>query len=281
MSNQLVTIPFHGDGIRAAMVNGTPHVALRPTCESLGLDFSAQLQRLKRQPWAVVVMTPTTGADGKTYDMTMIDRRTFTMWLATIDTGRLRNDTTRKLVIAYQNEAADALDRYFHEGGAIRVTDTDSDADILARAVIVAQRTIAERDERIRRQGERLAETEPKARILDDLTNTDGLLSVADTAKQLSNQSTVKVGRDRLFAILREWGWVYRDNGHWSAMQRQVDAGHLVMKTHRTLGEHRNGSRFAYAPTVMVTRSGLVTLMRKWAQWRFEHAAQLELEAGA
>ena len=25
-----------------------------------------------------------TGADGKTYEMTFIDRRTFTMWLATI-----------------------------------------------------------------------------------------------------------------------------------------------------------------------------------------------------
>lgn len=30
-----------------------------------------------------------TGADGKTYEMTFIDRRTFTLWLATIDTGRL------------------------------------------------------------------------------------------------------------------------------------------------------------------------------------------------
>lgn len=29
-----------------------------------------------------------TGADGKTYEMTFIDRRTFTLWLATIDTGR-------------------------------------------------------------------------------------------------------------------------------------------------------------------------------------------------
>jgi hypothetical protein len=28
-------------------------------------------------------------ADGKTREMTFIDRRAFTMWLATIDTGRL------------------------------------------------------------------------------------------------------------------------------------------------------------------------------------------------
>jgi len=34
-------------------------------------------------------MMTSTGADGKTYEMTFIDRRTFTLWLATIDTGRL------------------------------------------------------------------------------------------------------------------------------------------------------------------------------------------------
>lgn len=65
------------------------HVALRPVCDSLGLDFSGQLQRLQRQSWAVVGMTPTTGSDSKMREMTFIDRRTFTMWLATIDTGRL------------------------------------------------------------------------------------------------------------------------------------------------------------------------------------------------
>lgn len=64
-------------------------IALRPVCEALGLDFSGQLQRLQHQPWATVVMMTTVAADGKTREMTFIDRRTFTMWLATIDTGRL------------------------------------------------------------------------------------------------------------------------------------------------------------------------------------------------
>lgn len=65
------------------------HVALRPVCDSLGLDVHSQRHRLQRQSWAVEVMMTSTGADGKTYEMMLIDRRTFTMWLATIDTGRL------------------------------------------------------------------------------------------------------------------------------------------------------------------------------------------------
>ena len=95
------------------------HVALRPVCDSLGLDFSGQLQRLQHQSWATVGVTPTVAADGKTREMTVIDRRTFTMWLATIDTSRVKNERTRELVRIYQCEAADALDRYFNEGVAV------------------------------------------------------------------------------------------------------------------------------------------------------------------
>lgn len=79
---ELTQIPFHDTTIYTT-ADGA-YVALRPVCEALGLNFSGQQQRLQRQSWAVVCMTRTTGADGKTYEMMLIDRRTFTMWLATI-----------------------------------------------------------------------------------------------------------------------------------------------------------------------------------------------------
>lgn len=60
------------------------HVALRPVCDSLGLDFSGQAQRLQHQSWATVGVTPTVAADDQSREMVFIDRRTFTMWLATI-----------------------------------------------------------------------------------------------------------------------------------------------------------------------------------------------------
>lgn len=66
------------------------HVALRPVCEALGLDADSQLQRLKRQSWTcTVIMTVRMPGDSQSREMTFIDRRTFTMWLATIDTGSL------------------------------------------------------------------------------------------------------------------------------------------------------------------------------------------------
>lgn len=64
-------------------------------------------------------MMKTTGSDGKTYEMVALDRRTFTMWLATIDTSRVKSQSARDLIVAYQQEAADALDVYFSTGVAV------------------------------------------------------------------------------------------------------------------------------------------------------------------
>lgn len=114
---ELAQIPFHDTTIYTT-ADGA-YVALRPVCEALGLDVHSQRHRLQRQSWATEVIMTSVAADGKVREMVFIDRRTFTMWLATIDTGRIGDDHTRELVRIYQCEAADALDKYFHKGVAI------------------------------------------------------------------------------------------------------------------------------------------------------------------
>lgn len=126
----LATVPFRAGDIT---VTTDQRVALKPVCEAMGLDFSGQRQRLQRTPWAVVGMTPTTGTDGKTYQMVTVDRRTFTMWLATIETSRLKNSEAREVVAIFQNEAADALDAYFHEGAAINERATEHQLNAVIR----------------------------------------------------------------------------------------------------------------------------------------------------
>lgn len=123
--SKLAHIPFHGTRIVAAKDGETVRVALRPICDALGLNFDGQRRRLERRSWAAVVMTTMVGADGKARDMLTVDRRTFTMWLATIDTSRVKSEQARDLIGIYQREAADALDRYFHEGAAINAHATE------------------------------------------------------------------------------------------------------------------------------------------------------------
>ena len=140
---ELTQIPFHDTTIYTT-ADGA-HVALRPVCDSLELDYASQFKRVQHQPWATVVMMTTVAADGKTREMTFIDRRTFTMWLATIDTGRVKNEHTRELVRTYQCEAADALDKYFNEGAAInpRAVGAPYDVETQARVLDILKNVIA------------------------------------------------------------------------------------------------------------------------------------------
>lgn len=115
----LSLVPFRGQVIEAQKDGETVRVELRPICENLGLSYGSQYNRLQRQPWAAISMMKTTGSDGKTYEMVALDCRTFTMWLATIDTSRVKSQSARDLIVAYQQEAADALDAYFSTGVAV------------------------------------------------------------------------------------------------------------------------------------------------------------------
>lgn len=118
-NNSLVHVPFNGQTIEAQKAGESWQVALKPLCENLGIAFNGQYERLQRQPWAVIRMTRTTGSDGKNYEMATIDRSTLLMWLATIDTSRLKNERAKEAVVSYQKEAANALDQYFSTGIAI------------------------------------------------------------------------------------------------------------------------------------------------------------------
>lgn len=117
-STTVAEIPFHGTNVQSVEIDGTPQVVFKPVVESIGLAYSSQTQKLKKKSWAVMSLINTTGADGKNYQMTVIDLRTLTMWLATIDENRV-SDEARPLVVAYQSEIADVIEAYWTKGGAI------------------------------------------------------------------------------------------------------------------------------------------------------------------
>lgn len=112
MSTELVRIPFHGRELQAMLRQGEGHLVLRPACDDLGLDFSGQLQRLKRQPWATMGIMTTAGADSKERELVGLHVDSVPMWLATIQTSRVKPER-RPLLIAYQKECARVLRDHF------------------------------------------------------------------------------------------------------------------------------------------------------------------------
>lgn len=131
-----VSVPGTDRSIMATLVDGKPMVSLRHACEAIGINYGSQLDKLRGKSWASVVPLRGTAADGKSYEMLMMDRRTMTMWLGGIDENRV-NQAARPVIVAFQAEAADALDAYFHDGGAINPRATE---DQLAAVIDRAER---------------------------------------------------------------------------------------------------------------------------------------------
>lgn len=281
MSNDIVEVSFNGSVMIAQKLDdGEIYAALKPICENIGIAFNGQRERLNRTPWAVVRMIRTTGADGKRYDMMAVSRKTLTMWLATIDTSRLKDEHARRNVTVYQQEAAEALDKYFNEGGAIRVSDADSDEDIMACAVLVAQKTIERKNQQLQAKDNQIKELEPKAKALDDFTNVPDALLVRDAAKLLSNDSNIQIGEHELRQWLVDNGWIYRQsNQSWCAASSRVRQGHMVMVSSRSHGIHKDGTPFAYPPTPKLTRKGLALIHQRLSEQSFERVLDAEVAA--
>lgn len=98
--------------------DGVVQVVFRPAIEALALDADTQIRKVKTRSWACTGLRPVQlPGDTQTRNHRVVDRRTFTMWLATVNENNVPEEK-RELLITFQMEAADALDRYFHEGVA-------------------------------------------------------------------------------------------------------------------------------------------------------------------
>lgn len=162
-------------------------------------------------------------------------------------------------------------------GGYIPTTDADDDMTILAKAVMIGQRTMEAQKQKIAAQQSRIDELQPKASAWDNFVDIPDALSVRDSAKLLSNLGR-PVGQTELFEWLDRHDWIFRENKHWSARQSRINAGHLMMVPSKSHGTHKDGTPFAFPPTVKVARKGLGLIARRFG----EETLQLEYpKAGA
>lgn len=163
-------------------------------------------------------------------------------------------------------------------GGYIPTTDVDDDMTILAKAVMIGQRTMEAQKRRIAEQSEHIKELEPKAQALDDFTNVEDRLLIRDAAKVLSNAGTPIKGKQ-----LREWmadhNWIFKSGGSWRATAEHCTAGHLVMVMSQKHGVKDDGTEFAFPPTVRITRKGLALLHKRLGEIALDKALDAEVAA--
>ena len=133
-SHEVAKLDLSAGSVHTTLVDGQPHIVLKPAVEELGLDYSTQLAKLRQRSWATVGPSPMVAEDGKTRLMAAVDVRTFLMWLATVNETKVA-DEVRETLVAYQRETTTAVNSYWTEGGAINPRATEDQLDsLIARA---------------------------------------------------------------------------------------------------------------------------------------------------
>lgn len=164
-----------------------------------------------------------------------------------------------RLIVSSKLPQAQAYERWVFDevlpsihrtGGYIAAKPDETPEEIMARALLVANDTMARQRERIEGLSAENAAMRPKALFADAVAASDGTCLVGELAKML-RQNGVDIGQNRLFGWLRDNGWLGRSGCNRNVpTQRAMDMGLFRIK--ETAVTHSDGH-------VTVTRTPKVT----------------------
>ena len=275
MNNEIQRFEFKGASLRALTDEaGEPWFVAKDACDILGMSNpSMAVTALDKDEVAQIDPKDYLGSENRSNQAVNI----------------VSEPGLYKLIMRSRKPEAKEFQRWVtHEvlpqirktGGYIPAGDADSDEDIMARAVLVAQKTIERKNQQLQAKDAQIRELEPKAKALDDFTNIPDALLVRDAAKLLSNDSNIQIGEHELRQWLVDNGWIYRQpNQSWCAASSRVRQGHMVMVSSRSHGIHKDGTPFAYPPTPKLTRKGLALIHQRLSEQSFERVLDAEVAA--
>lgn len=126
-------------------------------------------------------------------------------------------------------------------GGYIAGQESLTDTELLAKAVLVAQKTIEERNARIRELEAQNEANAPKVIFADAVSASGSAILIGDLAKLLKQNGVENMGQNRLFAWMRKNGYLIRRKGTNYNMptQRSMEMG--LFRVKETAVTHSDG----------------------------------------
>ena len=146
-------------------------------------------------------------------------------------------------------------------GGYIAGQESMTDDQLLAKALLVAQSKIAERDQIIAQKQERIEQMKPKALFADAVSASKHSILVGDLAKLIC-QNGYLIGQKRLFQWMRENGYLMTQGSSYNRpKQRYVEQGLFEIKE-STINNPDGSVRITITPKV--TGKGQVYFVNKF-----------------
>lgn len=205
------TIIFYEDEITAVVIEGDErvvYVPLRPLCEYLGLNWSAQTRRINRDPVldqvvATVAVTATEGTRDVKREMLTLPLDYLNGWLFGINASRVKEEIRDK-VIRYQLECYKVLAREFVQT-AVSPTASSSLMQVREMGLAIA-RMAEEQMEFDRRLGVTEATMQETAVTVDGMRDDIELLKARTDPGEAVTQSQAMQISQAVKAVARELG---------------------------------------------------------------------------
>lgn len=138
-------------------------------------------------------------------------------------------------------------------GGYIAGQETLSDDELLAKALLVAQHKIDERDKKIAHQQTEIKRMKPKEIFADAVGVSKNTILIGDLAKLLK-QNGIEIGQNRLFEWLREHCYLIRRKGKSFNLPTQRSMNLGLFKIKENVITDKNGNNFTYSTTTVTPK---------------------------
>lgn len=133
-------------------------------------------------------------------------------------------------------------------GGYIAGQETMDDDQLLANALMVAQRKIAERNKQLEAANEKIKADAPKVLFAETVEKAETCISIGTLAKIL-NQAGLDIGERRLFERLRNDKWLNSKGRNWNIpSQKSMDMG--LMRVHESTISRSSGIQINKTPLI-------------------------------
>ncbi len=152
---------------------------------------------------------------------------------------------------------SEVLPQIRQTGGYIPIVEEDDDATIMAKALLVAQKTIDKKQEIIDRQQKLIESQRPKVEFADAVSESEDEIDVETMAKLLAKED-IKIGRNRLFDILKTLNILMKTN---LPYQRFLDSGYFRVIECKKYNKYDNKPRL-YKKT-LITGKGQLYITKK------------------
>lgn len=135
------------------------------------------------------------------------------VWLLTEDgLYEVLMQSRKPITKTFKKEVKTILKEIRKNGGYIATSEKDSDEEIMAKALLVAQRTIERKNEKIKELETKIEEDKSKVLFADAVGTSKTTILIGEMAKILK-QNGIDIGQNKLFAWLRENGYLIKRQG--------------------------------------------------------------------